>query len=79
MFPIDPETADYSKEMIQKFDDLISPKGFSWKLEEILPQSLVAGADAGALTGEGQSSSIRPERCSQALFSHRRKEMREPE
>lgn len=53
MFPIDPETADYSKEMIQKFDDLISPKGFSWKLEEILPQSLVAGADAGALTGEG--------------------------
>ena len=53
MFPIDPETADYSKKMIQKFDDLISPKGFSWKLEEILPQSLVAGADAGALTGEG--------------------------
>lgn len=53
MFPIDPKTADYNPEMIQKFDGLIEPQGFSWKLEEILPKSLKAGEYAGTLTQEG--------------------------
>lgn len=53
MFPIDIETKDYNKEMIAKFDGLIAPKGFPWKLEDIFPKTLVAGEDAGALTEAG--------------------------
>ena len=40
-------------EMVKKFDNLIAPKGFSWKLLDILPKSLVAGENAGFLTPEG--------------------------
>lgn len=53
MFPIDIETKDYNKEMIAKFDELIAPKGFPWKVEDILPKSLLAGEDAGVLTEAG--------------------------
>ena len=53
MIPVDPKTKTYDKEMVRKFDELIAPKGYSWKLEDILPESLVAGADAGALTVHG--------------------------
>jgi len=53
MFPIDISTGDYDKTMIQKFDALIAPKGFSWKLEDILPEVLSAGENAGTLTEEG--------------------------
>ena len=39
--------------MIAKFDNLIAPKGFEWKLEDILPKVLLAGENAGLLTEEG--------------------------
>ena len=32
MFPIDTTKADYNQEMIDKFDELVAPYGFSWKL-----------------------------------------------
>ena len=53
MFPIDSETKDYNEEMVQKFDELVAPYGFPWKLRDIMPKALVAGEDAGVLTEEG--------------------------
>lgn len=53
MFPIDVEEKCFNKEMIAKFNDLVAPKGYPWKLEEILPQTLLAGDSAGCLTEEG--------------------------
>ena len=37
MLPIDPATKNYSAEMIAKFDKLVAPKGYPWKLTDILP------------------------------------------
>ena len=53
MFPIDISTSDYDKKMIDKFNALISPMGYGWKLEDILPKILLAGENAGTLTDEG--------------------------
>ena len=53
MLPIDTSTKDYSAQMIEKFDKLIAPKGYGWKVKDILPKVLLAGADAGMLTTEG--------------------------
>ncbi len=53
MLPIDPETKGYSAKMIQKFDELVAPYKYEWKLEEILPRILMAGEKAGVLTEEG--------------------------
>ena len=53
MFPIDSETVDYNRKMVEQFDELIKEKGYPWKLREILPQVLAAGEDAGTLTEEG--------------------------
>ena len=53
MIPVDPKTKTYDAEMVRKFNELIAPKGYSWKLEDILPESIVAGADAGTLTEHG--------------------------
>ena len=53
MFPIDTATKDYNEQMVQKFDELVAPKGFGWNLREIFPKVLVAGDDAGRLTAEG--------------------------
>ena len=53
MFPIDSTIKDYDKSMIQKFDELVAPKGFPWKLEHLLPKVLLAGDKAGVLTEEG--------------------------
>lgn len=53
MIPINPETKNYSAEMIEKFDKLVAPKGYSWKLQDILPKVLSAGENAGTLTEEG--------------------------
>ncbi len=53
MFPIDSGILDYDRDMIQKFDELVAPRGFSWKLEGILPKVLCAGEEAGRLTAEG--------------------------
>jgi sugar (pentulose or hexulose) kinase len=53
MFPIDSTILDYDKEMLAKFDKLVAPKGYQWKIEEILPKVLCAGESAGVLTSEG--------------------------
>ena len=53
MFPIDSTIFDYDQKMLEQFDELIAPRGFGWKLAEILPKVLVAGEKAGALTEAG--------------------------
>ena len=53
MLPIDPATNNYSAEMVEKFDNLIAPKEYNWKLEDILPKVLSAGENAGVLTPAG--------------------------
>ena len=53
MFPIDMNTGNYNARMIQQFDEKIADRGFDWKLEEILPEVLTAGEEAGFLTEEG--------------------------
>ena len=53
MIPVDPNTKTYNAEMVRKFNELIAPYGFPWKLEDILPECLVAGQDAGVLTEHG--------------------------
>ena len=53
MFPIDSAACDYDQTMLDSFDALVAEKGYPWKLRDILPAVLPAGADAGALTAEG--------------------------
>lgn len=53
MLPIDPATKNYSAEMIDKFNKLVAPYGYSWTLTDILPKVLLAGENAGCLTAEG--------------------------
>jgi sugar (pentulose or hexulose) kinase len=53
MFPIDSQTHDYDQGMVDKFDRLMEPYGFGWKLRGLFPKVLVAGDQAGTLTPEG--------------------------
>ncbi|WP_163580236.1 xylulokinase [Gracilibacillus saliphilus] len=53
VFPIDLETKSYNQKMVDQFNQLIVPQNLSWKLEDILPEVLVAGENAGTLTEEG--------------------------
>lgn len=53
MFPIDSNTHDYDAGMIDKFDALLEPYKYSWKIRDIFPKVLVAGENAGVLTDEG--------------------------
>lgn len=53
MFPIDSHICSYDEKMLEQFDRLTAPNGFSWKLREILPRVLKAGEAAGTLTEEG--------------------------
>ena len=53
MMPIDPETKNYYAEMVNKFNALISSKGFNWTVLDMFPKVLNAGEDAGRLTAEG--------------------------
>lgn len=53
MFPINSDTCDYDEGMIEKFDALIRPCGFTWKMRDVFPQVLTAGENAGTLTEEG--------------------------
>src|SRR6266542_1825409 len=53
MFPIDPDTGDWDAAMVAKFDALVAPRRFGWKLLDILPRVLLAGEPAGHLTAEG--------------------------
>jgi sugar (pentulose or hexulose) kinase len=53
MFPIDPETRDYDAELVRRFDALAASTPLARPLHSLLPEVLVAGADAGILTGAG--------------------------
>ena len=53
VFPIDSATLDYDARMVAAYDALVAPRGLPWKLRDLLPEVLPAGADAGALTEEG--------------------------
>ena len=53
MFPYDQKTGDFSRRHVERFDALTAPRGFPWKLRDILPGVLPAGAPAGVLTAEG--------------------------
>ena len=53
MLPIDPTTGNYRADMVEKFEELIAPKKYSWKLRDILPKVLGAGELAGRLTETG--------------------------
>lgn len=53
MFPIDSATKNYHAKMLRQFNELIAGEGYSWKLEDILPEVLVAGEKAGTLSEEG--------------------------
>ena len=50
MFPINSATKDYNQEMVEKFDELVAPYGFPWKLRDIMPEVIDCGTDAGTLT-----------------------------
>ncbi len=52
-FPIDLESGDFNSKMISQFNKLISPLNLSWQLEDIIPDVLVAGTNAGELSVEG--------------------------
>lgn len=53
MFPVDSRTVDFRQELIEKFDGLTADRYYPWKLAQVLPQVLPAGAGAGFLTQEG--------------------------
>ncbi len=53
MFPIDSKTNDYDEHMLLLFNEQLKAQGFTWKLQDILPDVLTAGVSAGVLTEEG--------------------------
>lgn len=53
MIPVHTDTKSYAADMVEKFDQLVAPKGYNWKLLDILPKVLLAGENAGTLTEEG--------------------------
>lgn len=53
MFPIDEMTKNYDRLMLNKFNDLISAKKYSWEISEILPDISVAGDESGQLSESG--------------------------
>lgn len=50
MFPIDSDILDYNQTMLHTFDSL---HAYPWRLADVLPQVLPAGANGGHLTEEG--------------------------
>lgn len=53
MFPIDPTTHTWEAGFIRQFNELPEVAAQPWKLEDLLPEPLVAGTPAGELTEEG--------------------------
>ncbi len=53
MFPVDSEHLCYDQAMVDAFQSLVEKDGYTWKLMDIMPRLLPAGASAGALTQEG--------------------------
>jgi len=53
MFPIDSRTNDYDEHKIELFNEQLKAENISWRLQDILPNVLLAGDAAGVLTEEG--------------------------
>jgi sugar (pentulose or hexulose) kinase len=53
MFPIDSTSGDWDRARLERFEKLGASKGLGWKLSDILPRVLPAGADAGRLSEAG--------------------------
>jgi sugar (pentulose or hexulose) kinase len=53
MFPIDSFMMGYDEGRIKKFDQLVGTYAFPWKVKELLPEVLIAGANGGVLTEAG--------------------------
>ena len=53
MFPIDSKINNYDKEMLKKFNDILSEENLPYKIEDILPKVLKAEDKAGVLTEQG--------------------------
>ncbi len=53
MFPIDSATGQFDERMLDQFQELTAPKGYPWKIREILPKVQTAGEQAGVLTEKG--------------------------
>ena len=53
MFPVDPKTGGYDARRVRVFDRLAAKRGVPWRLLDILPHPLPAGAVGGHLTDEG--------------------------
>lgn len=53
MFPIDSRTNNYDERMAGLFNERLVEAGLPYRLQDILPQVLVAGEPAGFLTEEG--------------------------
>jgi len=51
MFPVD--GLDWDADRMARFDALVAPRGFPWRLRDILPKVLTAGDAAGRLTPQG--------------------------
>ncbi|MCI8844331.1 MAG: ATPase [Oscillospiraceae bacterium] len=54
MFPIDSDKLDYDQRMLDLLDQKLAGR-FPWKVRDVLPQVLPAGADAGAVTPAGSA------------------------
>lgn len=53
MFPIDPHTNYYNKQMAARFSELVKDNGFGWELWDVLPDIVGVGENAGTLTESG--------------------------
>jgi sugar (pentulose or hexulose) kinase len=53
MFPIDSRTNSYDAGMVEAFNARLKAENIPWKLQDILPEVLLAGEAAGTLTEEG--------------------------
>ncbi|WP_017813283.1 xylulokinase [Paenibacillus shenyangensis] len=53
MFPIEETSHNYHPSMIKQFNEHVAGKGYTWKVEDLLPNVYRAGEQAGTLTEEG--------------------------
>lgn len=53
MFPVDPETRGYDRQMLAQLDALVAERRPGLAIEDLLPEVLPAGREAGRLTAEG--------------------------
>jgi sugar (pentulose or hexulose) kinase len=53
MFPIDNNNQGYDQRMIELFNSKVAEKDYLWKIQQILPETIMAGQLAGLLTEEG--------------------------